>query len=187
MDLQAHGLIINNKETVKKKLLAYFLFSGLLSQAQEYEYNYTFFTNSLMSENYFFSYTTSHGNSSVRNINNKLPVDEHTYHTPGNGLLLQYKNAPGGKWSAAVFRKQKRGMDHFKKATILSFWVYRDFYNLTMHELPQVQLMKQDSTLTSAFRLRQIGSNKWEQIKLPLTSLSGFNSERPDDFIGIVF
>ena len=102
------------------------LFSPVLN-AQEYEYNYTFFTNSNMSGDYFSSRTSASGNSSIRNINHKLPVNDFSYHTPGNSLMLQYKNAQGGKWNAAIFYREKRGMDHFKRQTIFHFGFIEHF------------------------------------------------------------
>src|SRR5688572_4832594 len=108
---------------LRYKLISYCLLISLVVKAQEYEYNYTFFTNSNMSGNYFSSRTSASGNSSIRNINHKLPVNDFSYHTPGNSLTLQYKNAPGGKWNAAIFYREKRGMDHFKNANYLPFWI----------------------------------------------------------------
>ena len=172
---------------MKNRLLVYFLFANLLCSAQEYEYNYTFFTNSRMSGDYFFSRTNSDGNAAVLNIKGKLPVNEDIYHTPGNSLVLHYKNAPGGKWSATIYRKEERGMDHFKKATLLSFWIYRTFLNSTMNELPRIQLMRPDSSLTPAFQFKKIKEGKWQRLTIPLTFIPGFNADRPNDFVGIVF
>jgi exo beta-1,2-glucooligosaccharide sophorohydrolase (non-reducing end) len=71
---------------LRKRLLACFVFISLAATAQEYQYNYSFFTNSSMAGNYFFSAAGSTGNSSIKNINNKLPVSEAIFHTPGNAL-----------------------------------------------------------------------------------------------------
>src|SRR5688572_6519576 len=158
---------------------------ALVLNAQEYEYNYTFFTNSNMSGNYFSSQTAATGNSSIRNIDHKLPVNDLIYHTPGNSLTLDYKNAPMSKWRAAIFYREKRGMDHFKKITTLSFWIFRTFDAL--NELPQVQLMRRDSGLTSSFTLKKINGHKWEQVNIPVTSFIGPGDPKPADFIAVVF
>jgi hypothetical protein len=155
--------------------------------AQEYEYNYTFFINSNMSGTYFSSAVSAKGQSSLVGPNNKLPVNEFYYHTPGNSLMLRYQNAPGGKWSASIFYREKRGMDHFKKSNTLSFWVLRKFDALQLHELPNVQLMRRDSSMTKAFQLKKINTNKWEQVKIPASSLIGTGKFDPIDFIAVVF
>ena len=162
------------------------LFSFVLS-AQEYEYNYTFFTNSNMSGTYFSSTAFVKGKSSLVCPNNKLPINEFYYHTPGNSLMLRYRNAPGGKWSAAIFYREKRGMDHFKKSNTLSFWVLRNFYAVQLNEMPQVQLMRRDSSMTKAFKLGKINTNKWEQVKIPVNSFIGTGKFEPADFIAVVF
>src|SRR5688572_10597198 len=171
----------------KYKLIIFFVLFSLVLNAQEYEYNYTFFTNSNMRGDYFSSRTSDSGNSSIRNINHKLPVSDLSFHTPGNSLKLQYKNAPGGKWNAAIFYREKRGMDHFKKATYLSFWVYRTFDELQLNELPQVQLMRRDSSLTIAFKLKKIRTNKWQQVSIPLNAFINTGSYKPTDFTAVVF
>ena len=172
---------------LRYKLTMFCILFSLVLNAQEYEYNYTFFTNSNMSGDYFSSRTSASGNSSIRNINHKLPVNDFLYHTPGNSLTLQYKNAQGGKWNAAIFYREKRGMDHFKKTNYLSFWVYRTFYDLQLNELPQVQLMRRDSGLSIAIKLKKIKTNKWQQVSIPLDSFISSSGYKPTDFIAVVF
>lgn len=172
---------------LRYKLIIFCILFSIVLNAQEYEYNYTFFTNSNMSGNYFSSRIAAAGNSSIRNIDHRLPVNNLKYHTPGNSLTLQYKNAPRGKWSAAIFYREKRGMDHFKKINTLSFWVFRTFSTVQLNELPQVQLMRRDSSLTSSFTLEKINANKWEQVNIPITSFIGSADYQPTDFIAVVF
>lgn len=162
------------------------LFSLVLN-GQEYENNYSFFTNSNMSGNYFSSRTSGKGGSSIKNINERLPVNEFTYHTPGNSLTLEYQNAPAGEWSAAVFYREKRGMDHFKKANYLSFWLYKDFASSQLNELPRVYLMRRDSTLTNGIFLKPFKANKWHRVTFPINILTNTHNNKPSDFIAVVF
>src|SRR5688572_27777064 len=171
----------------KYKLIIFFVLFALVLNAQEYEYNYTFFTNSNMRGTYFSSTAFAKGKSSLVCPLNKLPVNEFYYHTPGNSLMLRYRNAPGGKWSAAIFYKEKRGMDHFKKSNTLSFWILGKFDDLQLNELPQVQLMRRDSSMTKAFKLKKINPNKWEQVKIPVNSFTGTSKFDPTNFIAVVF
>ncbi len=172
---------------LKNRLLVVFLFTGLLCNAQEHEYHYTFFTNSIMPDDYFFSRTSASGGAAIRNQNNRLPLTTSNWHTAGNALILEYKNAPGGKWSAAIFRKEKRGMDHFKKATVLSFWMFKDFYPPLLVEMPKLQLMKSDSSLTSAVSMGRGKYNQWRQIIIPLNTIPGVDPNNLQEYIGVVF
>ena len=67
---------------LRNRLIACCLLFSLLLNARKYEYNYTFFTNSSMCGDYFFTHTAAMGNSFIKNVNNKLPVSEIIYHTP---------------------------------------------------------------------------------------------------------
>lgn len=168
---------------LKTKLLICCLLFSILSTAQEYEYNYSFFTNSAMAGDYFFSSTGSSGNAFIKSSHGKLPVNETIVHTPGNSLQLIYKNGSDGKWTATIYRQEKRGMDHFKKAAFLSFWLF----NAAATELPSVSLMKADSSLSPAFDLRGTKLNHWQRVVFPLDAFAGINGGKPGDIIAIVF
>lgn len=168
---------------LKNKLLVFCLFAVFVASAQEYEYNYEFFSNSVMDGNYFFSKTSGSDGSSLKNVNGKLPVNETIFHTPGNSLQLTYKNVAGGNWKATIYKQEKRGMDHFKKPEILSFWIYYPLEN----ELPGVQLMRKDSSLTPVFKIPPGKLNQWQHITVPLASLKDFDATKPENCIAIVF
>jgi hypothetical protein len=167
--------------------LFYLFHSCTNAAAQEYKYPYSFFTNSIMKNDYFFSRAEAYGGSAILNSKGKLPVTDRNFHTPGNSLVLQYSNATNGKWSASVFMNETRGMDHFIKASSLSFWIYSSAVGTTPGDLPKVQLMKRDSTLTAAMELKNLNSRQWQQIILPLNAIEGFDPGNPAEFIGVVF
>lgn len=170
-----------------KKILLFCLFSAACCcKAQEYEYNYSFFSNSAMSDDYFFS-ATDNELSMIFNRNFRLLLNKKISHTPGNALQLSYINAKGGKWKAAVYYQQKRGMDHFKKANFLSFWVYNATADSTIKDLPLVQLMKSDSSLTETVRVSVTEVNNWKQVILPASSFKGLDINNPAGIIGVVF
>jgi hypothetical protein len=169
---------------LRNSLLVCCLLLSLVSKAQEeYEYNYTFFTNSAMKDDYFFSSTVSSGNSFIKSSNGKLPLSETVVHTPGNALQLQYKDAADGKWQAIIYRQEKRGMDHFKKAGFLSFWIF----NTTATQLPSVSLMKSDSSLTASINIKDVQINQWQRIVIPLYALALTKAAKPEDFMAVVF
>ncbi|MDP4262761.1 MAG: glucoamylase family protein [Bacteroidota bacterium] len=172
---------------LRVKLLVYCLLFCFLSYAQEYEYNYSFFSNSSMAGSHYFSRTANSGSSGIKNSNGKLPVSETILHTPGNALQLQYRNAADGKWQAAIYHAEIRGMDHFKKASFLSFWIFIASANTSLQDLPAVQLMRQDSSLTSAYTITAGKANEWQRVIIPTTSIKGFKPDEPWTIIAIVF
>ena len=168
-----------------KLLVAGLLFSFLL-HAQEYDYNYSFFSNSAMDADFFFSATDNKG-SFIFNRNFKLLVSDKIFHSPGNALQLGYINVKGGYWQATVYQQQKRGMDHFKKAAFLSFWIYNASAETILKELPVVQLMKKDSSLTAKMMMPSIRSKEWQQVIISTTTIKDFDPNKPANIIGIVF
>jgi len=139
-----------------------------------------------MASDYFFSNTTSRGHSRIKSVNGKLPVNETIFHTPGNSLELTYKNATAGNWKAIIFRQEKRGMDHFSKAEFLSFWILNTSEKTTGIELPVVQLMRNDSSLSQIFEIAPGKANQWKQVIIPTSSIQNFNPDKPGNCIAVV-
>src|SRR5688500_15760256 len=137
---QYSGLTMN----VKRRLFLACLFSSFFANGQEPLYDYVFFANSRMQGNYFFSSTKAIAPSYVKNENQKLPVNEAIFHTPGNALQFEYRNHEDGLWRATIYRQQFRGQDHFKKANYLSFWIYNPSASTKSDDLPALQLMMKD-------------------------------------------
>jgi len=156
-----------------------------LTNAQEYQYTYSFFGNSVMPGGYFFSKAACIGGSTIKTIEGRLPVSESVFHTPGNALEFQYRNVAGGDWKAVIYHQDKRGMDHFKKAVFLSFWILSDAEITPENNLPQLQFMKRDSSLTAVFNLPSCKPQEWQRILIPLDSLK--IATHPENLIAIVF
>ncbi len=168
---------------LRNRLIVFCLFASLVSSAQEYEYDYVFFRNSAMAGNYFFSKSESSGGSTIINVNNKLPVCETIWHTPGNSLELTYKNTVNGNWKAIIQIPKKRGMDHFKKAGFLSFWIFKT----SDGDLPGVRLMRKDSSLSKILIIPEGNVNVWNQVIIPTSSIENFDANSPADIIAVVF
>ncbi len=164
-------------------LFVFSLFISFVSRAQEYEYRYSLFSNSAMPGSYFFSKISNNGGSAIKNVNGKLPVSETIFHTPGNCLELTYKNVRNGNWKAIIYRQEKRGMDHFAPASFLSFWVYVT----DPVELPAVQFMRNDSSLTPAFKINVIKRFNWQRVIIPISSIINPGISQQEDIIAVVF
>lgn len=171
-----------------KKLIFSLLWAvPFVMQAQEYAYTYSFFTNSPMQNSYFFSHVANDSKSFVANENGQLPISEDIFHSPGNALRLKYLNAPDGKWSASVFHNLLRGRDHFKKNEMLSFWVFQPDLSAEVSDLPQIQLMLSDSSLSASatFDLKTV--NQWTHIVIPIQRFALSNEAKTMDIIAVVF
>jgi hypothetical protein len=173
---------------LKKSLLFYCLYISISLNAQEYQYNYSFFTNSAMPGGWFFSKATYGGGSTFISVNGKVPVSEDVFFTPGNSLVLQYKNATGGAWKAVVYRQEKRGMDHFKKPAILKFRILSLTGCNSESDLPEVRLMMNDSSLSSGVRIPCIKSGSvWQGASILLDHFKNIDSDHPENIIAVVF
>ncbi len=172
---------------MRRRLLILIGFISITASAAEPPYDYNFFSNSRMSGHYFFSRTAAKGASSVRNVNNKLPVNEKHFHTPGNSIQLEYENRNQGSWQATIFKQEIRGQDHFKKGTRLSFWIYNPSASTKPGDFPAVQLMLKDSSLTQASQFTTSRVKIWTQVSLPVTSFVSTDTFIETDFIAVVF
>ncbi|MGK2864135.1 MAG: glucoamylase family protein [Chitinophagaceae bacterium] len=172
---------------MKKNLLVYSLLISMAIQARETPYDYIFFTNSRMSVNYFYSSVNFQAPSLVIHVNKKLPVSELFFHTPGNALQLEFVNGKKGKWQASVFKQQVRGQDHFKTAKFLSFWLSVTSDKTNLDNLPAVQLMKRDSTLSGKSFIEGINIKSWNRILIPVDQFSGMDFSNPENTIAVVF
>src|SRR4051812_46656264 len=110
----------NNSVMYKVAFLLYALICSQL-QAQRILYDKQLFVNSMMSGNYFYSDADYQSPSWIKNISNKLPVEDAIFFTPGNALQLDYVSAEKGKWQAGIIYHELRGVDNFTNATQLVF------------------------------------------------------------------
>ena len=163
------------------------LLISFLLKAQEYNYPYSFFYNSLMEGHYFFSQTSASGSSFIQHISNKLPVADCLFHTPGNALKLHYKNGKGGNWQANIYRQQKRGVDNFQKAKYLSFWMYVSTQRGDNIDFLKLRLIKADSSFSEPILINAAKLDEWYQVLIPTGAIYNFNPASFESIIGISF
>ena len=139
-----------------------------------------------MTGNYFFSKTNYTAPSFIKNENNRLPVTEKYFHTPGNALAIEYINGKGGNWEIVISKPVYRGQDHFKKAKFLSFFVFLDSAKSVNKNLPSVGLIVKDSKIDRK-AMFGVASNSWQQVIIPLEMLGDVDGNKPADINGVVF
>jgi len=169
----------------KKNLLFFCLIFSLPLLAQEHEYDYNFFRNSAMANDYFYSRATSQGDSKIKNIEGKLPVSDTVFHTPGNSLELTFQNGADGNWQAVIFYQEIRGIDHSKKADALSFWILNS--TPSSPEKIQVQLMAKDSSLSAPFPVNAGKPNEWTRVLISFSSFKNIDLTKIENCIAVVF
>lgn len=167
--------------------IIFLLLISFYLKAQEYHYPYSFFYNSLMQGNYFFSHAFSLGNSFIYHINQKLPVSDSIFHTPGNALKFHYKNGKEGNWQANIYRQQKRGVDNFQEAHYFSCWMYVSTSSGEEKGLPALRFIKADSSFSNAISFNATRLNAWYRVLIPTGIINNFNPANPESIIGVAF
>lgn len=168
-----------------KIILRSLIFVSASIFAQEHQYDYTLFTNSLMQDNFFYGNVKVSGSSSIKNQNSKVLVDENEFHSPGNSLLLDYKNAKNGRWEASIEYEEVRGKDFFNKANFLSFWIKSE--NNDSNTLPTIKLQKTDGTFSKSVNLKLAKNNQWENILIDISNLDSSVRDNPKLIKALVF
>lgn len=162
---------------MKKCLLPLCLFVFMSGFAREIPYVYSFFSNSRMPGNYFFSYARYDSLSWIKNIRGKLPVSQTHFHTPGNALELHYKNGTSGSWRAGILKNQIRGQDHFLPATRLSMWIFIRSAGTKQEQLPGIRIHGGDKKISTVLNIAEYlnGSRgTWQRLTIPLSDFTGF-------------
>jgi len=172
---------------MKRLLIVLYCFLPLGLVAQEFEYNYEFFSNSGMDKDYFYSRAEQEYGSFLLNRNFKLLVSNRIFHTPGNALELSYINTKTGDWKATIFHQPNRGVDQFKPANFFSCWMFKSMKDTTSFSLPAIRFMYSDSSLSVKIDLPDIQPNTWTQLMIPTTDIPGFSPSDPSKIIAVVF
>jgi len=173
-------------------LLLCIIGSGIPSfaQIQERVYDYLFFENSILPGHYFFSDVNYSEGSYVKNVRGKLPVCESEFFTPPNSLVLNFTTGTGS-WEAGVVIERVRGIDTFKTARYLSFWMHSG--STTGNMLPEVSLCKLEKERRTGIIISDerspsipvqkyftgIKHNEWSFVKIPLEDFGAFEG-RPN-------
>ena len=164
---------------VQKLLFSVFLLLVRSSFAQEPAYDHSFFVNSRMKGNYFYSKTSYQSPSWIKNVMSKLPVNEVHFFTPGNSLELNYTNSSTGKWSTAILKPDWRGQDNVKEGNTVFLKLFVNSTHTTATDLPAIQVAKKDSIFSKAVPLKNyvqaLASRKWISLSIPLKDLTGIS------------
>lgn len=175
--------------TLKLTLSLFALLLVVVASGQE-QHTRIFFENSLMDNYFFYTKAEYEGASWIKNTQGKLPVSSDIYFTPGNSLELRYVSAENGSWFADIQYHEVRGIDSFKDADHLAFWLYVNGPT-GKEELPFVSLLFDDNRESQSISLaRYPGDTKteaWTQVRIPLAEFLKENAIALREIRGIRF
>ncbi|HKH60377.1 MAG TPA: glucoamylase family protein [Flavitalea sp.] len=174
-----------------KRLLLIVVAGYSFASAQEPGYDHSFFLNSRMKGSYFYSKVSYRSPSWIKNVQEKLPVSETYFFTPGNSLQLNYRNGSTGKWNAAIIKTSWRGQDNIKEGNILSLKLFVNSASTTATDLPAVQIAKRDSVFSQAVPMNNyittLPANKWLSITIPMKDFEGIVYNKSSEVVGMNF
>ena len=174
------------------KRLLFSLFAGCsFAVAEEPGYDHSFFVNSRMKGNYFYSKTSYQSPSWIKNVKSKLPVNEANFFTPGNSLELNYTNSSTGKWNAAILKPEWRGQDNIREGNTLFLKLFVKSTTTIASDLPAIQIAKKDSVFSKSLPLKNyvqtLTVNKWISLSIPLKDIPGINYTRSSEISWVNF
>lgn len=132
-------------------------------------YDHLIFDSSRTIGDYFFSHVVVAGESSVRHINQHLPVSRTHFFNPPNSLELTYQSAAGGHWQAEILVENWRGRDAMLIGNTLSFWCFAPA-PIPVDDLPAIWVQIEGEPLLSMLRLAvpDLRVGQWTQVQIPL-------------------
>ena len=132
-----------------------------------------FFENSLSPENYFYSSGKASPPSTLKLLDEKLPVNNDTFISSPNSLELQWKSVPNGGWSAEVRLYEWRNRTKSFPGAKLFLWLY-DADGIDAVALPHLALRDTGGNFTQPLDLgaftKDIKPRSWTRVGIPLTS-----------------
>lgn len=158
-------------------LLLCFLYCTLIAYAQVTPH--LFFENSALPYSFSRSKVVYQGHSWVRNLQQRLPVRDTIFLTPGNALELSYHSDSSGTWHADIYAGETSGM-RVQPSQQLYMHIHMP-EDMPVELLPDLQLLQEDEhrsdTLALQHYLKKNPEGPWSRIEIPLEDIPGFQSD----------
>lgn len=173
--------MLNHKRRIVPTAILLALLSWPSVHAAEREYDYVFFDNSLMADNYCYSQAEYSGRSWVENQRGHLPVCSSFFSSPGNSLTLRYVSA-GDSWRASVIYPGLRGMENFRRPEVLSMRLLARNKS-DIKALPKVSLKSADGASSKSLNMLDyahgLKAGEWFSLRIPLSDFGLPASDEP--------
>lgn len=150
-----------------------------------------FFENSLSPRSYFYSQGRASAPSTLRLIDDKLPVETSNFVSAPNALELQWESKPMGGWSVEVRLYEWRNRTVGFPGNYLWIWLCAPD-GVRTRDLPRLALRDTEGNFTQPLDVGAFASDlaagKWTRIRFPLrafqtASLHPFNPHRLNTFV----
>ena len=141
---------------------------------EETTYETVYFRNGRTDGFLYHSAVMQEGNSTIENVDGKIPVSADAFYSPGNSLKLSYYSAEDGDWTAEVQYEQLRGQENMLVPDCLKMMVRTD----SRDNLPAVSFRMGDGRVTSAVPMSDYIAGErdgWLQVSIPLSDFEGFS------------
>ncbi len=173
MRMQRHGCL-RYACRLAALLLASLTGAAPLHADQNYSQQ-VFFENSLSPGAYFYSAGTVSRPSTLKLVDDKLPVETREFISGPNALELSWKSMPEGGWDAEIDLYKWRNRDIDFPGKYLYFWFYaKDDIRAT--DLPKIALRDTDGNFTGQLDIGSFAAGlkagKWARVRIPLASWS---------------
>jgi exo beta-1,2-glucooligosaccharide sophorohydrolase (non-reducing end) len=132
-----------------------------------------FFENSLSPGSYFYSEGRASAPSTLRLIDEKLPVETSIFVSAPNALELQWESKPEGGWSVELRLYEWRNRTVEFPGNYLWIWLCAQD-GLAARDLPMLALRDKDGNFTHPIALGgfapDLAAGKWTRIRVPLSA-----------------
>jgi exo beta-1,2-glucooligosaccharide sophorohydrolase (non-reducing end) len=135
-------------------------------------YEHSFFDNSLMPDDYFYSTGKPSAPSTLELIHNHLPVNTKIFITPPNALQLSWQSAINGGWDAEIRVVNFRNRRIEFRGDTLYLWCYSQG-GIAAGDLPLVRLEDVGRNFSGPLPFGEFAGDlpagRWVQVKVPLS------------------
>ncbi len=135
---------------------------------------HTFFAGSPASDYYSYSRGNISAPSTVRLVNNRLPLETAEFKSGPNALELSWTSAKNGGWDVSIDAVRWRNAELNWQGDTLSFWVFAP-HTMKSADLPRIALTDEQGGHTTAAPLSEftgdVPARKWTRISVDLTKL----------------
>jgi len=154
-------------------LLSSFAAVSVLAHADQNYSQQVFFENSLSPGYYFYSGGRASFPSTLRLIDDKLPIETESFISAPNALELQWESKPAGGWSVEVRLYEWRNRNVEFPGSDLWIWVCAPG-GLRAQDLPKVALRDTGRNFTAPIELGaftpDLAPGKWTRLRIPLSA-----------------
>lgn len=177
------GITLRRLQVVLGTCLALVAMSGVFAWADQNYSQQVFFDNSLSPGNYFYSSGRASFPSTLKLIDDKLPVETSSFISAPNALVLDWTSKLNGGWVAEVHLYEWRNRAVDFPGAYLWMWAYAP-EGIRAQDLPRLTLRVAYRSFSTPIDLSSYAGDlppgKWIRIRIPLNAFHSAGLEAFD-------